>query len=72
MFACYILSPRGRYQHNAEAESHEQAAQVAVEFMADRFWRGPKPKPGTVLRVVPLYGGEERMVRISGDAAVLR
>jgi hypothetical protein len=39
----------------------------AVEFFLDPFWKGPKPKPGTVLRIVPM-GGDERRVRLSTNA----
>ena len=34
-----------------------------MEFFLDPFWKGPKPKAGTILRVCPM-GGEVIVVRV--------
>jgi hypothetical protein len=59
---------RGEYATNVEAETIEGTVRKAVEFFLDPFWKGPKPKPGTVLRIVPMGGGDERRVRLSTNA----
>ena len=58
----YIPDPQGReYATNVEAESIEAAVEQAVAFFRDPFWKGPKPKSGTVLRVSPMGGKGTRV-----------
>jgi hypothetical protein len=48
----YIRGPGGEYATNVDAETVEQAAEKAIEWFLDPFWKGPKPKAGMVLRIV--------------------
>jgi hypothetical protein len=57
----YIRGPGGEYATNVDAVTIEQAAEKAIEWFLDPFWKGPKP--GTVLRIVPM-GGEQKLVRV--------
>jgi len=34
-----------------------------MEFFPDPFWKGPKPKVGTILRLCPM-GGKEIHIRV--------
>ena len=44
----YISRPRGQYATNVDACSSHDAVRKAVAFFHDPFWKGPKPKAGTV------------------------
>jgi hypothetical protein len=57
----YISDPGGQYATNVEATSSHEAVRKGVEFFLDPFWKGPKPKPGTILRLCPM-GGREMFV----------
>jgi len=59
----YISGPRGQYATNVEAASSHEAVRKGVTFFLDPFWKGPKPKAGTILRVCPM-GGKEIRVRV--------
>ena len=60
----YIPDADGReFATNVLADSIEEAVEEAVEFFSDRFWKGPKPKSGTVLRIRPM-GGTERRIKL--------
>jgi hypothetical protein len=59
----YITGPRGEYAMNVEAVSSHDAVRKAVAFFLDPFWKGPKPKAGTVLRLCPM-GGKEILARV--------
>jgi hypothetical protein len=59
----YIFGPRGQFATNVEANSSHDAVRKGVEFFLDPFWKGPKPNPGTILRVCPM-GGKEIRVRV--------
>ena len=59
----YISGPSGQYATNIEANSSHDAVRKGVEFFLDPFWKGPKPKAGTILRVCPM-GGTEIHVRV--------
>ena len=54
---CYVTI-RGRdggiYATNVLAAMPREAADLAVEFFFDPFWKGPKPKRDTVLQVAPM------------------
>jgi hypothetical protein len=39
-----------------KAASSHDAVRKAVALLLDPFWKGPKPKAGTVLRVCPMGG----------------
>ena len=54
----YIAGPGGQYATNVEATSSHDAVRKAVEFFLDPFWKGPKPKVGTLLRLCPMNGKE--------------
>ena len=56
----YISGPREQYATNVEAVSSHDAVRKAVAFFLDPFWKGPKPKAGTVLRMCPMSGTEIR------------
>lgn len=56
-------SPGGQYATNVEAESSHEAVRKGVEFFLDPFWKGPKPRAGTILRLCPM-GGKEILVRV--------
>jgi len=60
----YIAGPRGQYATNVEAVSSHEAMRKGVEFFLDPFWKGPKPKAGTILRLCPM-GGREIRVRVN-------
>jgi hypothetical protein len=45
-----------------------EAAQNAMRFFADPFWRGPKPTPETIFEVVLV--GDERKWRVRGRMAL--
>jgi hypothetical protein len=60
----YIVGPGGQqYATNVEAISSHEAVRKGVEFFLDPFWKGPKPRAGTILRLCPM-GGKEILVRI--------
>ena len=59
----YISDPGGQYATNVEATSSHEAVRKGVEFFLDPFWKGPKPKAGTILRLCPM-GGKEILVRV--------
>jgi hypothetical protein len=59
----YIRGPGGEYATNVDALTIDQAAEKAIEWFLDPFWKGPKPKPGTVLRIVPM-NGEQKLVTV--------
>lgn len=62
--AVYITGPDGReYGTNVDARSSGEAVRKAVAFFNDPFWQGPKPRPGTVLRLLPM-GGKEMLARV--------
>lgn len=52
----YAVRIGSNYQTNVEAASPDDAVIKAVEFFADQFWKGPKPKSDTVLQVAEIYG----------------
>ena len=60
----YITGPRGQFATNVEGGSSHEAVRKGVEFFLDPFWKGPKPRAGTILRVCPM-GGQEIRVRVS-------
>jgi hypothetical protein len=49
-----IAGPGGRHATNIEARSSHEAARKGMEFFLDPFSKGPKPKNGTILRVLAL------------------
>lgn len=59
----YITGPRGQYATNVEANSSHDAVRKGVKFFLDPFWKGPKPKAGTILRLCPM-GGHELLARV--------
>jgi len=70
-----ILSPAGssgisvatsrRQKHSGRVAMLASRFRAAVEqvfaLFRDPFWKGPKPKSGTVLRVGPMGGGDTRV-----------
>ena len=62
----YIPGPRGQYATNVDAGSSGEAVRKAVAFFLDPFWKGPKPKAGTVLRECPM-GGKEIRARVPAE-----
>lgn len=53
----YIRDRAGAsYGTNVSASGSHEAARKAVAFFLDPFWKGPKPTPETVLRVIPMRG----------------
>jgi hypothetical protein len=67
----YIAGPRGQYATNVEAVSSHDAVRKAVAFFLDPFWKGPKPKAGTVLRLCPM-GGKEILARVPAEIERIR
>ncbi len=65
----YIPGPRGQYATNVDASSSGEAVRKAVAFFLDPFWKGPKPKAGTVLRVCPM-GGKEIRARVPAEIVI--
>jgi hypothetical protein len=59
----YISGPGGQYATNVGATSSHEAVRKGVRFFLDPFWKGPKPRTGTILRVCPM-GGKEIHVRV--------
>jgi hypothetical protein len=60
----YIPDRAGvEFATNVEAKSSGEAMRKACEFFNDPFWKGPKPRPGMILRILPM-GGEAVRVRV--------
>ena len=54
----YISGPRGQHATNVEATSSHEAVRKGMEFFLDPFWKGPKPRAGTILRLCSMNGSE--------------
>jgi hypothetical protein len=61
----YIAGPGGQYATNVEATSSHEAVRKGVEFFLDPFWKRPKPKACTILRLCPM-GGKKIHIRVPG------
>jgi hypothetical protein len=56
------VSTGPRYGTNVSASTPREAARTALAFFRADFWKGPKPKPETILEISPM--GIERRWRI--------
>jgi hypothetical protein len=53
----YICGASGDpYATNISAASSNDAARQAIAFFNGDFWKGPKPRPDTVLEIAPMGG----------------
>jgi hypothetical protein len=63
----YIGDSAGaRYATNVSSCTPREAARLAVAFFRDSFWKGPKPRPDTILEISPM-GSERRWQMRAGD-----